>query len=127
MLDAKHLMLEKGMNVYVPSILTTGETLTDDMRETIEQAFAPGGVYNEYGGDGMQIAAECQYHDGMHINDESVFVEIVRDGERVPEGELGEIVLTNLEVTANLAACVETVLSTISKSKKTTPTSPTAS
>ncbi|RME84670.1 MAG: phenylacetate--CoA ligase family protein [Caldilineae bacterium] len=93
-------MVEHGYNVHIPAITTTGETLTPHMRETIEQAFAPGRVFDDYGADGMQIAAECDHHDGMHINAETVFVEIIRDGERVPEGELGEIVLTNLDATA---------------------------
>ena len=93
-------MNEAGMNVPIPAILTTGETLSDHMRETIKKAFAPGRVFNEYGGDGMQIAAECEFHDGMHINAETYVVEIVKDGERVPDGELGEVVLTNLEATA---------------------------
>ncbi|HEY80138.1 MAG TPA: phenylacetate--CoA ligase family protein [Anaerolineae bacterium] len=93
-------MNEAGLNVHVPAILTTGETLTDHMRETIARAFAPGEVFNEYGGDGMQIAAECHEHQGMHINAETYIVEIVKDGKRVAEGELGEVVLTNLEATA---------------------------
>jgi phenylacetate-CoA ligase len=93
-------MQREGLRVPIPAILTTGETLSEEMRRTIEQAFAPGRVYNEYGGDGMQIACECEYHQGLHINAETYIVEIVRDGRRVPEGELGEIVLTNLEATA---------------------------
>jgi len=93
-------MQREGLRVPVPAILTTGETLSEEMRRTIEEAFAPGRVYNEYGGDGMQIACECEYHQGLHINAETYIVEIVRDGRRVPEGELGEIVLTNLEATA---------------------------
>ncbi len=93
-------MLDRGLNVPIPAILTTGETLTPNMREAIARAFAPTEVFNEYGGDGMQIAAECSQHDGMHINAETIFVEIVKDGQRLPDGELGEIVLTNLEATA---------------------------
>ncbi len=93
-------MNEAGLQVPIPSILTTGETLTDHMRETIEQAFAPGRVFNEYGGDGMQIAAECEYHQGLHINAETYIVEIIKDGRPAQEGELGEVVLTNLEATA---------------------------
>jgi len=93
-------MNEAGLNVPVPAILTTGETLTPHMRETLEQAFAPGRVFNEYGGDGMQIAAECEMHEGMHINAETYVVEIIKDGERVQDDELGEVVLTNLEATA---------------------------
>ena len=93
-------MNEAGLNVPIPAILATGETLTNHMRETIEHAFAPGRVYNEYGGDGMQIASECELHDGLHINAETYVVEIIRDGQRVADGELGELVLTNLEATA---------------------------
>lgn len=93
-------MLRQGINVPIPAITTTGETLTDDMRASIEQAFRPGRVFNEYGGDGMQIACECSQHQGLHINAETCFVEIVRDGQRVPDGELGEVVLTNLEAAA---------------------------
>ena len=93
-------MLGAGLHVAIPAILTTGETLSDYQRETIERAFEPGRVFNEYGGDGMQIACECERHDGLHINAETHIVEIVRGGEPVPDGELGEIVLTNLEATA---------------------------
>lgn len=93
-------MLELGLHVSIPVLTTTGDTLTESMRETIEQAFSPGRVFNEYGGDGMQIAAECDQHDGLHINAESVILEIVKAGKRSPDGELGEVVLTNLEATA---------------------------
>ena len=89
-----------GLHASIPALSTTGDTLSQAMRETIEEVFAPGRVFNEYGGDGMQIAGECEYHDGMHINAEMIVVEIIRDGERVPDGELGEVVLTNLEATA---------------------------
>lgn len=93
-------MVREGLNVHIPAILTTGEMLSEHMRETIEQAFRPGRVFNEYGGDGMQIACECDRHNGLHINAETYFLEIVRDGQRVADGELGEVVLTNLEATA---------------------------
>ncbi len=93
-------MNRAGLNAPVPAVITTGETLTPYMRESIEKAFAPGRVFNEYGADGMQIAGECDAHQGLHINAETIFVEIIKDGQRVPDGEAGEIVLTNLEATA---------------------------
>ena len=37
-LDLARRMNEAGLNVPVPAILTTGEMLTDHMRETLEQA-----------------------------------------------------------------------------------------
>ena len=93
-------MVRQGMTIPVPAVITTGETLSDPMRQTIEQAFAPGRVFNEYGADGMQMAGECDHHQGLHLNAETVFVEVVRNGERVADGELGELVFTNLEATA---------------------------
>ncbi len=93
-------ILQAGLTIPIPAIITTGETLTPAMREAIEQAFAPGRVFNEYGGDGMQMAGECDHHQGMHLNAETLFVEVLRDGQRVPDGEMGELVFTNLEATA---------------------------
>ena len=93
-------MNRKGLNIDVPAIVTTGETLSPHMRETIERAFAPGRVFNEYGGDGMQIAGECDHHTGLHLNSETIFTEVIRNGKRVPDGEMGELVFTNLEATA---------------------------
>jgi len=93
-------MNREELSVSVPVVMSTGEMLTAHMRETIEHAFRPGRVFDEYGGDGMQIACECDHHTGLHINAESYVIEIVRDGRRVPAGELGEVVLTNLEATA---------------------------
>ncbi len=93
-------MVRHGANVPIPAVITTGETLSPYMREVIEQAFAPGRVFVEYGGDGMQFAGECDHHQGYHLNAETSFLEVVRDGQRVPDGELGELVFTNLEATA---------------------------
>ena len=93
-------MVENHINIFVPAIITTGETLSAPMRATIEQAFAPGKVFNEYGADGMQIAGECDAHTGLHLNAETIFTEVLRDGQRVPDGEMGELVFTNLEATA---------------------------
>ena len=93
-------MVRHGANVPIPAIITTGETLSPHMRDVIEQAFAPGRVFVEYGGDGMQFAGECDRHQGYHLNDETTFLEVVRDGQRLPDGELGELVFTNLEATA---------------------------
>ena len=48
----------------------------------------------------MLIAAECEAHQGLHLSMENLIVEIVvRDGEQTrpaEQGELGEVVLTDL-------------------------------
>jgi phenylacetate-CoA ligase len=42
------------------------------------------------------VGFECSRHEGLHIDTGSVCVEILRDGKPVPEGEVGEIVVTDL-------------------------------
>ena len=47
---------------------------------------------------GPGIGINCQYNTGMHMWDDFVYTEIVdpKTGENVPDGEVGEIVLTTL-------------------------------
>ena len=42
------------------------------------------------------MTAECEEHDGFHINAENVLLEFMRDGEPVTDEESGLIYLTNL-------------------------------
>ena len=51
---------------------------------------------------GPAIAHECRYHDGLHINDDHIFPEIIdpATGRPVPAGEKGELVLTTLSARA---------------------------
>ena len=74
----------------------TSERLYDHQRETISQVFGCP-VANGYGGrDAGFIAHECP-EGGMHITAEDIIVEIVdRNGQVLPPGESGEIVVTHL-------------------------------
>lgn len=87
----------KGLTpIRVDRVLTTAERLTERRRERLSRAFEAE-VFNlyctrEYG----CIAFECRRHQGLHIDSESVWVEIVRDGRVVGPGEFGEIVITDL-------------------------------
>jgi phenylacetate-CoA ligase len=74
----------------------TSECLYEHQREKIESVFgAP--VANGYGGrDAGFIAHQCP-EGSMHITAEDIVVEIVgEDGEVLPAGERGEIVITHL-------------------------------
>ena len=42
------------------------------------------------------IAYECEAHDGLHVNAESYIVEIVKDGRPARPGEVGEVLITDL-------------------------------
>ncbi|WP_022948515.1 phenylacetate--CoA ligase family protein [Methylohalobius crimeensis] len=77
-------------------IYTTGEPLYPHQRELIGRIFnAP--VANEYGARDAGLIALESPTGQMLINSEWILVEILDDrGNPVPEGELGEVVITNL-------------------------------
>ena len=66
-------------------------------RPTIEHVFqCP--VTNRYGCEEVSlIACECEQHQGLHINADSVYVEVLRpDGTPADAGEPGKVVVTDL-------------------------------
>jgi phenylacetate-CoA ligase len=65
-------------------------------RRAIETAFdCP--VTNRYGCEEVSlIACECERHQGLHVNSEGVYVELLRDGRPVAPGEPGSVVVTDL-------------------------------
>ena len=90
------MLLDQDIQVVVPElkgVVTTAEVLFDYQREILEKAFnVP--VFNEYGSaECGLIAHECDYGN-MHINAESVIVE-VDTGENGSADE-GELIITNL-------------------------------
>ena len=71
--------------------------LHDWERRTIEEVFqCP--VTNRYGCEEVSlIACECQRHDGLHVNADGIYLEVLRpDGTPCPPGEPGMIVVTDL-------------------------------
>jgi phenylacetate-CoA ligase len=74
----------------------TSERLYDDQRAVIESTFGCP-VANGYGGrDAGFIAHQCP-SGSMHITAEDIIVELVgSNGQPVPQGQLGEIVVTHL-------------------------------
>ncbi len=76
----------------------TGEPLTDATRQKIEERWKCRS-YNNYGS--VETGApnwECAEQDGMHINEDAYYFEVVdpRTGEVLPDGEEGALVLTTL-------------------------------
>ena len=79
------------------SIISSAETLYDHQRKLISESFsAP--VFNNYGCREVgAIACECDQHNGLHILAENQYVEIIdRTGESCDQGDVGKIILTNL-------------------------------
>lgn len=83
-------------NLGIKVAFVTSERLYDHQRAKIESVFACP-VANGYGGrDAGFIAHQCP-EGGMHITAEDIIVEIVdKQGQPLPNGELGEIVVTHM-------------------------------
>ena len=76
-------------------IISTCMVLHDFERTTIERVFGCR-VTNRYGCEEVSlIACECP-QGNMHLNCDSLIVEFIRDGQPVPPGEPGAIVVTDL-------------------------------
>jgi phenylacetate-CoA ligase len=77
-------------------VITSAMILHDWQRRVIEEVFACK-VTNRYGCEEVSlIACECERHEGLHVNSDGVFVELVRDGRPVGPGEPGSVVVTDL-------------------------------
>jgi phenylacetate-CoA ligase len=77
-------------------VITTAMVLHPWQRRVIEQVFACP-VTNRYGCEEVSlIACECERHQGLHVNVDGVYVEILRDGRPVAPGEPGSVVVTDL-------------------------------
>lgn len=79
------------------AVITNSETLFPDIRKRVEEAFGVEvtNVYDswEFG----QIAWECQKHNGLHFNSDSLIVQIIKDNRESEDGQPGEIVVTDLD------------------------------
>jgi phenylacetate-CoA ligase len=77
------------------AVICTGEPLLDVQRLALRNLFTCP-IVNEYGTTENGILAfECE-HGGMHILADNVLLEFLKDGKPVADGELGEIVVTEL-------------------------------
>jgi len=90
------LMEEAGLRLRLQAVFPTAEILYDHWRELIVERLGP--VFEYYGGGELNsIAFECECHQGLHIAEEHVFLEILREEEKVPDGEMGAVTLTTLQ------------------------------
>lgn len=87
--DTPHYIRPRG-------IITSGEALADHQREVIERAFQCR-VFNRYGCRELSlIAAECDRHEGLHLNSDNVYMAFEADGRVVPPGQPVPLVVTDL-------------------------------
>jgi phenylacetate-CoA ligase len=90
------------VRVRPKGIITTAMVLHSWQRRTIEEVFGCS-VTNRYGCEEVSlIACECERHNGLHVNADSVYVEIMRPDDTgaltqpARPGESGAVVVTDL-------------------------------
>jgi phenylacetate-CoA ligase len=90
--------IERQSGLRFERAMTFSEVLTPEVRRAAETAFGCK-VVDSYGcNEAGLIAWQCPAHETvMHVCAESVFVELLDEqGEPVPQGELGRVVVTSL-------------------------------
>lgn len=98
------VFLEEGIDPVHSSLKTLvigAEPHTDEQRKKIERMLGVK-AYNSYGMtemNGPGVAFECTEQNGMHFWEDCYLVEIIdpNTGKHVPNGEIGELVLTTLD------------------------------
>ena len=97
---AREMGVDPTKDLKVKIALVGSELLTDAMREEMHKYWGKDIlVTSNYGMSelmGPGVSGECLEHCGMHINEDYFIPEIIdpKTGERLPEGEQGELVIT---------------------------------
>jgi phenylacetate-CoA ligase len=92
-----HYAHTHGMEGFQPkAVMSSAQIMPEQVRETIETSFQTR-VYDKYGSREFSgIAYEDEGHDGHLVMAESYIVEILKDGRPALPGEIGEVVITDL-------------------------------
>ncbi len=91
-------MVETGRIAHgIRGVLTGAEALYEPERASIHQAFGCP-VFDTYGSrEVMLMAAECDRHQGLHVNADHLVLETIgADGRAVGAGRTGDVALTDL-------------------------------
>ncbi len=90
-------LLATGRKLWRPqSIIGAAEALHEFQRDIIEHAFGCP-AFNTYGcREFMLIAAECERHQGLHVNADHLVVELRTPDGVADDAQAGEVVITDL-------------------------------
>jgi phenylacetate-CoA ligase len=91
---------KKRKAASVKKLFTSSEFLEPNMKQFIEKTFGAE-IFDIYGCTEIkEIAWECEAHEGYHINEDEVIVEVLNGSQPAKPREIGDIVLTDLRNTA---------------------------
>ena len=86
-----------NLEVYSPnSIVVTAGTLNQKVRKFVEDIFRTK-VINQYGSREVgDIAVECRKQEGLHIFEDTQYIEVLDENIEPKNGGIGEVYITNL-------------------------------
>ena len=94
---ARHILHSKLEFKKPRIVITSGEILENETRAVIEKAFGKK-VANFYACEEFgPIAWQCKLHNGLHINSDSLIIQIVNNGKEAKKGQAGKVVCTGLD------------------------------
>jgi phenylacetate-CoA ligase len=90
----------RSEELHIEKAFLGAEPYSENTRLKLEAMYGMH-AYNSYGlseMNGPGVAFECIYKQGMHVWEDAYILEIIdpKTGEQLPDGEQGEVVLTNL-------------------------------
>ena len=94
--------LSKEMNkrISLNSAIVLGEPCSSLLKKKMLSEFGIE-IFDNYGSTEMEggVAAECSFHNGLHVEEDYYYIEIVdpETGENLPDGQYGELVITPLQ------------------------------
>ena len=87
---------EKGLEIKLPAVFSSAEVLYPKQRQFIQDVFGCQ-VFNRYAAlETGGLACECEAHQTLHMSIENVVIEILNGDQSARLGELGQVVVTNL-------------------------------
>jgi phenylacetate-CoA ligase len=93
---ARYALENKDLPAPAKAVLTTSETVTDQIRETVEAAWQCRIHDRYYCVENAFFASECQYG-RYHVSPDVGIIEIVdADGKHCPPGVIGDVICTGL-------------------------------
>lgn len=90
-------MRAAGKTCPIKKVLLSTDRLPNAIRKRLNDEGIQ--VFNHFGMTecGLGVALECKAHEGMHIRENDLYMEILdKNGKQVPDGEWGELAVTTL-------------------------------
>lgn len=87
---------ESGLKARVKGLICSSEGLTSSCAADLRRQFGAT-AYRLYGGsEGGSMGSDCSFASGIHLNEDYILFEVLKDGEPVSPGEMGQLVITHL-------------------------------